>query len=125
MRGTAAPTAATTRAVTTATATAATTVGGGTTQSQQLPFPPQAQAQQQAAQSLAQGTQSEGDPALTGPMDEFEVAAINRSEKVNWGKLRSKSAEDLTNGRSEAVPKEYRKSVEAYFRVLAERAKKK
>jgi len=84
-----------------------------------------AQAQQQAAQSLAQGTQSEGDPALTGPMDEFEVAAINRSEKVNWGKLRSKSAEDLTNGRSEGVPKEYRKSVEAYFRVLAERAKKK
>lgn len=49
MRGTAAPTAATTRAVTTATASAATTVGGGTTQSQQLPFPPQAQAQPQPA----------------------------------------------------------------------------
>ena len=58
-------------------------------------------------------------------MDEFEVAAINRSEQVDWGKLRSKAAKDLANGRSEAVPKEYRKSVEAYFRVLAERAKKK
>jgi hypothetical protein len=84
-----------------------------------------AQAQQQASQALAQGTQSEGDPALTGPMDDFEVAAVNRSEKANWGKLRSKSAQDLTNGRTEAVSNEYRKSVEAYFRVLAERAKKK
>ena len=83
------------------------------------------QAQQQAAQSLAQGTQSEGEPALTGPMEDFEVAAVDRSKKSDWGKLRSKAAEDLTNGRSEAVPKEYRKSVEAYFRVLAERAKKK
>ena len=84
-----------------------------------------AQAQQQASQALAQGTQSEGDPALTGAMDDFKVAAVNRSEVANWGKLRGKSAEDLTNGRSEAVSKEYRKSVEAYFRVLAERAKKK
>jgi hypothetical protein len=58
-------------------------------------------------------------------MDDFKVAAVNRSEVANWGKLRGKSAEDLTNGRSEAVSKEYRKSVEAYFRVLAERAKKK
>lgn len=83
------------------------------------------QTQQQAAESLAQATESEGDPALTGAMPDFEVAAVDRTEEVDWGKLRSKSAEDLTNGRSEAVSNEYRKSVAAYFRVLAERAKKK
>jgi hypothetical protein len=57
-------------------------------------------------------------------MEDFEVAAVDRSKKSDWGKLRSKSVEDLTNGRSEAVSEEYRKSVEAYFRVLAERARK-
>lgn len=82
-------------------------------------------AQQQAAQSLGQGTQSEGEPPLTGPESEFDVANVDRSDDANWGKLRSKSAEDLSNGRSEAVSEDYRKSVEAYFRVIAERAKKK
>lgn len=84
-----------------------------------------AQAQQQASESMAQANESEGEPPLTGETQEFEVASVNRAENANWGKLRSKSAEDLTNGRREAISEEYRKSVEAYFKVLAERAKKK
>jgi hypothetical protein len=39
--------------------------------------------------------------------------------------LRQQAAKDLTNGRTETVSEEYRKSVETYFRVLAERARRK
>ncbi len=85
-----------------------------------------AQAQQQAAMAMSDGaTESSENPAATGTLADFTVLAINRSENANWGKLRNKSAEDLTNGKSEAISEEYRKSVETYFRVLAERARKK
>ena len=85
-----------------------------------------AQAQQQAVLALGEGgTESSQDPSATGPMTDFEVISVSRDENTEWGKLRGKSAEDLTTGRSEAVAAEYRKSVEIYFRVLAERARKK
>ncbi len=83
-------------------------------------------AQQQAA--LAQstnGSQSDSIPAYDGATGELVVAPVNRNENADWGKLREQSAEDLTKGRREAVSEEYRKSVETYFRVLAERASKK
>jgi hypothetical protein len=43
----------------------------------------------------------------------------------DWGKLRSKSADDTVGSRRDAVSAEYRKQVETYFRVIAERARKK
>ena len=43
----------------------------------------------------------------------------------DWGKLRGKSAEDTVGSGRDAVPAEYRKQVETYFRVIAERARKK
>ena len=43
----------------------------------------------------------------------------------DWGKLRAKSAEDAVASGHEAVSAEYRKQVETYFRVIAERARKK
>jgi hypothetical protein len=43
----------------------------------------------------------------------------------DWGKLRSKSAEDTVGSGRDAVSAEYRKQVETYFRVIAERARKK
>ena len=96
-------------------------------QSQQAKMSAQrAQAQQQAVLALGEGgTESTLDPSATGPMADFEVISVSRDENTEWGKLRGKSAEDLTTGRSEAVAEEYRKSVEIYFRVLAERARKK
>ncbi|MDG1895127.1 MAG: hypothetical protein P8J37_09475 [Fuerstiella sp.] len=96
-------------------------------QSQQATMSAQrAQAQQQAALALGEGgTESADNPSATGALADFEVVGINRDENTEWGKLRGKSAEDLTTGRSEAVSEEYRKSVETYFRVLAERARKK
>lgn len=84
------------------------------------------QAQQQAALALSEGgTQSSDLSANASGDPEFGVMPVNRDEATNWGKLRGKSAEDMTKGRSEAVSEEYRKSVETYFRVLAERAKRK
>lgn len=85
-----------------------------------------AQAQQQAAMAMSEGgAESSENPSATGTLEDFTVLAVNRAENTNWGKLRNKSAEDLTNGKSEAISEEYRKSVETYFRVLAERARKK
>ncbi|MCA9063533.1 MAG: hypothetical protein KDA96_10755 [Planctomycetaceae bacterium] len=82
------------------------------------------QSQQQALASLTEGqSESADNPADSGQPTEFEVTSINRQENTDWGRLRSKSAEDLTKGRSEAVSEAYRRSVEAYFRVLSERAR--
>ncbi len=84
------------------------------------------QAQQAAAMAMSEGGQESSDSSSNPPgVAEFGVLTVNRDEAAVWGKLRNKSAEDLTKGRSEAVSEEYRKSVETYFRVLAERAKKK
>ena len=83
-------------------------------------------AQQEAAMALGQGgTESSDAYSDAGPPAEFGIVPVNRTELTNWGKLRKKSAEDLTKGKSEAISEEYRRSVETYFRVLGERSKKK
>jgi len=82
--------------------------------------------QQETMAALGLGGTQSSDSASTEPrVADFEVTPVNRNDGKNWGKLRSQSAEDLTKGKSEVVSEEYRKSVETYFRVLAERAKKK
>lgn len=43
----------------------------------------------------------------------------------DWGKLRDRSAEDTVASGADAVSAEYRKQVETYFRVIAERARTK
>ncbi len=82
------------------------------------------QNQQQAVMAMTEGakqsTAAFSDPSTSS---QFELTVVNRDENKDWGKLRDKSADELTRGRPEAVAKEYRKSVEAYFRVLAERAR--
>jgi hypothetical protein len=85
-----------------------------------------AQAQQQAAlANNPTGYQQDGIPAYEGQAEAFAVQPVNRDDDKEWGKLREQSADDLTKGRKEAVSEEYRKSVETYFRVLAERARGK
>ena len=73
-----------------------------------------------AALESAQGADLT-DSAMPG----FTVLPVNRDEAEDWGQLRDKSAQDLTEGRRESVGAEYRKRVETYFRVVAERARKK
>ena len=84
------------------------------------------QAQQAAAMALSEGGAESSDASsAAAAVAEFGVVPVNRDEATKWGKLRNKSAEDLTKGRSEGVSEEYRRGVETYFRVLAERAKRK
>ena len=42
-----------------------------------------------------------------------------------WGKLPPKLARDLLEARHRKVAEEYRRMVETYFRVIAEKARKK
>ena len=69
-------------------------------------------------------TDAPQDAALYGSQKEFVIRSVDRDGK-DWGKLRGKSAEGNTSGQREKVSEEYRKKVEAYFKVLAERAKQK
>ncbi|QDT66772.1 hypothetical protein [Calycomorphotria hydatis] len=84
------------------------------------------QSQEQAAMSLnPNNAENPSGATEAGPTSEFELLTVNRNENTDWGKLRSKAADDVNTGKSETVSEEYRKSVEAYFKVLAERARKK
>ena len=74
----------------------------------------------EAALESAQGAE------LTDPtMPAFTVLPINRNDAEDWGQLRGKSAQELTEGARESAAAEYRERVETYFRVVAERARKK
>ena len=42
----------------------------------------------------------------------------------DWGKLPKKLAEQLSKGRNEEMPGDYREAIEVYYRVVAERSKK-
>ncbi len=84
------------------------------------------QAQQQARQAMNQPAQQSADGFSEPPAGtEFGVADVQRKENTKWGKLRSQSAEDVSRGQSEQISEAYRRSVESYFKVLAERARKK
>ena len=77
--------------------------------------------------SFQEGDEEEdknGVPAGTGAAQDFNVMFVPRQEDKDWGKLRESSAKDATVGSSQAIAEEYRKNVEAYFKVLAERARK-
>jgi hypothetical protein len=41
----------------------------------------------------------------------------------DWGNLPKRLATDMLEGKRESAPSEYRDSVEAYFRAVAERAR--
>ncbi len=74
--------------------------------------------------SPANALDSLGQTATTGELGRgFAVKSINRDDGREWGMLREKAAEDTVKGAREAVAAEYREGVEAYFRVLAERAR--
>jgi hypothetical protein len=47
-----------------------------------------------------------------------------KNQTGDWGKLPKKMAEQLSQGRQEGIPGEYRNQVETYYRVIAEKSKK-
>ena len=55
--------------------------------------------------------------------DAFGLESMERSSQTQWGKLRSREAEDVSEERRVEISPEYRRQIEAYFRVIAEKAK--
>lgn len=73
---------------------------------------------------MPSGFEDQGGPGLTGPESAFRLTDVNRRNSEDWGQLRARDAADTVAGRRTAVSEEYRQSVEAYFRVLSERARR-
>jgi len=101
-----------------------------------------AAAQAMAAAAQAQMTQSritgqspkseglqlnsgEGAAVQAGAMAFQDLPAMTEMSKLEWGRLPPKLAKDLMDGRREAVSGEYRNRVEAYFRAMADKSRKK
>ncbi|MCE9611335.1 MAG: hypothetical protein K8R23_14160 [Chthoniobacter sp.] len=97
-----------------------------------------------AAASMRQGRKGKPDrmPAMPGipppfnPTPKSEMGAqlagspvggapppLAAMKKGTWGNLPKKLAEDLTRGRAEDVPEDYREAIETYYRVIAERSR--
>ena len=90
-----------------------------------------AQSRMQSQNAMTQGMQpnsGEGAAVEAAPITSFEelpVADFENKAKLEWSKLPPKLAKDLMDGRREAVSGEYRNRVEAYFRAMAEKSRKK
>lgn len=83
----------------------------------QSPAKPQGEANESSL-----GTES-GDGFSMEMADMFDLNAIERAGDEQWGKLRSREAEDVAEQRRVEISPEYRRQIEAYFRVIAEKAK--
>ena len=79
--------------------------------------------------SLLSGSQSDkslgGAKAEGTAMNSKDLPNANGLKRGDWGKLPKKLAEQLTKGSQEAIPGEYRQAVETYYRVIAEKTKKR
>ena len=94
-----------------------------------------AAAQAQMAQSRIPGqspkseglqlNSGEGAAVQAGAMAFQDLPAMTEMSKLEWGRLPPKLAKDLMDGRREAVSGEYRNRVEAYFRAMADKSRKK
>lgn len=98
----------------------------------------QAQATQMARQRM-QDNASIPSPPSTTPAEQSGMGAdvanmgeadtvlptVDRQDDGSWGQLRGKMAEDLVEGQGDTVSAEYRKQVQVYFRVIAERARQR
>ncbi len=79
--------------------------------------------------SLLSGSQSEksvgGAKAEGTAMNAKDLPNANGLKRGDWGKLPKKLADQLTKGSQESIPGEYRQAVETYYRVIAEKTKKR
>jgi hypothetical protein len=79
--------------------------------------------------SLLSGSQSDkslgGAKAEGTAMNAKDLPSANGLKRGDWGRLPKKLAEQLTKGSQEAIPGEYRQAVETYYRVIAEKTKKR
>jgi hypothetical protein len=79
--------------------------------------------------SLLSASQSDkslgGAKAESSAMNAKNLPDANGLKRGDWGKLPKKLAEQLTKGSQESVAGEYRQAVETYYRVIAEKTKKR
>ena len=79
--------------------------------------------------SLLSGSQSDkslgGAKAEGTAMNSKALPDANGLKPGDWGKLPKKLADQLTKGSQESIPGEYRQAVETYYRVIAEKTKKR
>lgn len=76
------------------------------------------------------GQPGDGESQMSGPGNRGDDSESFRLNDIaggddDWGKLRSLEAEDTSVQRRVDVSPEYRRQIEAYFRVIAERAREK
>lgn len=64
-----------------------------------------------------------GDGDSKAMADLFGLDDVDRENRGEWGKLRSREAEDVAEERKVEISPEYRRQIEAYFRVIAEKGK--
>jgi hypothetical protein len=74
--------------------------------------------------SKNQMAKSQGGSKLADPDAAGKLPDLVNTKKSDWGKLPPKMAEALTKAQHEPVSDEYRESIDMYYRVIAERAKK-
>jgi hypothetical protein len=86
----------------------------------------QMQSAQQGPPSLEQSIESGQGADVERMADGIgELPDVSRQDDADWGRLRDQSAEDVTEGSREGVSAEYRRRVETYFRIIAERARQR
>jgi len=83
--------------------------------------PPQPNTEGESEPS-SEATES-GDGNSTSMPDVFGMESVDRANDEQWGKLRSRESEDVSEERRVEISPEYRRQIEAYFRVIAEQAK--
>lgn len=64
-----------------------------------------------------------GDGTSKAMADLFGLDEVDRNANSDWGKLRSREAEEVAEERRIEISPEYRRQIEAYFRVIAEKGK--
>ena len=79
-------------------------------------------AKKNRAQRSADAISDDGSPMAENSNSNDLPAGASRSGKA-WGALPQKLAHDLTEGRRESSPSEYRSAIDAYFQAVAERAR--
>ena len=76
----------------------------------------------QMPMSTAESQLGGGAAVRAAPLPQGPLPAAMPADNRDWGRLPPRLARDLMEGRREAVSDEYRRMVETYFRVIAEKA---
>lgn len=75
-----------------------------------------------AARRESRGTTPPGEGGTNEREPGSSGQAVTAERPLDWGRLPKELARELLEGDREAVPEEYRRQVDGYFRAIGERA---